>query len=303
MNIMNMSKYDLKKIKKFSLARGLINTEAELFILKVKNDWNIEYKMLKVFYNNSGSNFSNKLFTINELIDKKEIINMNELVIPEKILIINDEVKGFSMPYIKSVSFETVLNDFKIDNLNKIEYFKQISNVLKKMDQLRKNSELSDFYLNDIHENNFIVNNETDKINVVDLDSCKIGGNKPFASKYLTMYGPISNMNSKYKINNDINFSSYIIPDKNTDLYCYTMMIINFLFKGKANLMNRDKYYLYLDYLRSIGYSYNLLDKFYKIYEYVDNELIDEELNELNNDMIYKSHNKIFEMKIKISKT
>lgn len=299
MNIMNMSKYDLKKIKKFSLARGLINTEAELFILKVKNDWNIEYKMLKVFYNNSGSNFSNKLFTINELIDKREIINMNELVIPEKILIINDEVKGFSMPYIKSVSFETVLNDFKIDNLNKIEYFKQISNILKKMDQLRKNSELSDFYLNDIHENNFIVNNETDKINVVDLDSCKIGGNKPFASKYLTMYAPISNMNSKYKINNDINFSSYIIPDKNTDLYCYTMMIINFLFKGKVNLMNRDKYYLYLDYLRSIGYSYNLLDKFYKIYEYVDNELIDEELNELNNDMIYKSHNKIFEMKIK----
>lgn len=299
MNIMNMSKYDLKKMKKFSLARGLINTEAELFVLKVKNDWNIEYKMLKVFYNNSGSNFSNKLFTINELIDKKEIINMNELVIPEKILIINDEVKGFSMPYIKSVSFETVLNDFKIDNLNKIEYFKQISNILKKMDQLRKNSELSDFYLNDIHENNFIVNNETDKINVVDLDSCKIGGNKPFASKYLTMYAPISNMNSKYKINNDINFSSYIIPDKNTDLYCYTMMIINFLFKGKANLMNRDKYYLYLDYLRSIGYSYNLLDKFYKIYEYVDNELIDEELNELNNDMIYKSHNKIFEMKIK----
>lgn len=299
MNIMNMSKYDLKKIKKFSLARGLINTEAELFILKVKNDWNIEYKMLKVFYNNSGSNFSNKLFTINELIDKKEIINMNELVIPEKILIINDEVKGFSMPYIKSVSFETVLNDFKIDNLNKIEYFKQISNILKKMDQLRKNSELSDFYLNDIHENNFIVNNETDKINVVDLDSCKIGGNEPFASKYLTMYAPISNMNSKYKLNNDINFSSCVIPDKNTDLYCYTMMIINFLFKGKANLMNRDKYYLYLDYLRSIGYSYNLLDKFYKIYEYVDNELIDEELNELNNDMIYKSHNKIFEMKIK----
>ena len=42
MNIMNMSKYDLKKIKKFSLARGLINTEAELFILKVNNDWNLE---------------------------------------------------------------------------------------------------------------------------------------------------------------------------------------------------------------------------------------------------------------------
>lgn len=299
MNIMNMSKYDLKKMKKFSLANGLINTEADLFILKVKNGWNTEYKMLKMFYNNSGLGFSNKLFTINELIDKKDIIAMNELVMPEKIVVVNDEVRGFAMPYIKSISFETVLNDNKIDNLKKIEYFKQISSILKNMDEVRKKSELSDFYLNDIHENNFVLNSETDKVNVVDLDSCKIGGNKSFAAKYLTIYAPISNMNSKYKINNDINFSSYIIPDKNTDLYCYTMMILNFIFRGKAYLMSKDKYYLYLDYLRSIGYSYNLLDKFSKIYEYVDNELISDELDDLSNEMIYKSHNKIFEFKIK----
>lgn len=176
MNIMNMSKYDLRKMKKFSLANGLINTEADLFILKVKNGWNTEYKMLKMFYNNSGLGFSNKLFTINELIDKKDIIDMNELVMPEKIVVVNDEVRGFAMPYIKSISFETVLNDNKIDNLKKIEYFKQISSILKNMDEVRKKSELSDFYLNDIHENNFVLNSETDKVNVVDLDSCKIGG-------------------------------------------------------------------------------------------------------------------------------
>lgn len=138
MNIMNMSKYDLRKMKKFSLANGLINTEADLFILKVKNGWNTEYKMLKMFYNNSGLGFSNKLFTINELIDKKDIIDMNELVMPEKILVVNDEVRGFAMPYIKSISFETVLNDNKIDNLKKIEYFKQISSILKNMDEVRK---------------------------------------------------------------------------------------------------------------------------------------------------------------------
>ena len=33
MNIMNMSKYDLRKMKKFSLANGLISTEADLFVL------------------------------------------------------------------------------------------------------------------------------------------------------------------------------------------------------------------------------------------------------------------------------
>ena len=299
MNVMTISKYDLKKIKKFSSATGLINTEANLFILKTKNGWTSEYKMLKVFYNNSGSNFSNKLFTINELIDKRKNINMDELVIPEKILVVNDEIRGFSMPYIQSISLETVLNDLKIDNLKKIEYFKEISNILKKMSELRKNIELSDFYLNDIHANNFIVNEETGKINVVDLDSCKINGNKLFPAKYLTPFSPVYSMNSKYKKNNDINFSGYIIPDQNTDLYCYTMMIINFLFKGKANLMNKDKYYLYLDYLRSIGYQYNILDKFSKMYEYVDNELINDELNNLSNQMIYKAHHKIFEAKIK----
>lgn len=296
---MTISKYDLKKITKFSLANGLINTEANLFILKTKNGWTQEYKMLKVFYNNSGSNFSNKLFTINELIDKGKNINMNELVTPEKILVVNDEIRGFSMPYIQSISFETILNDFKIDNLKKIEYFKEISNILKKMSELRKKSELSDFYLNDIHANNFIVNMETNKINVVDLDSCKINGNKPFPAKYLTPFSPVYSMDSKYKKSNDINFSGYIIPNQNTDLYCYTVMIINFLFKGKANLMNKDEYYLYLDYLRSIGYQYNILDKFSKMYEYVDNELISEELNNLSNEMIYKSHHKIFEAKIK----
>ena len=156
MNIMNLSKYDLKKMKNFSLTNGLINTEADLFILKVKNGWNTEHKMLKIFYNNSGSNFSNKLFTINELIDKNNIINMNELVLPEKILVVNDEIKGFSMQYIKSVSFENVLNDNKIDNLKKIEYFKQIGLILDKMKNVRDNTNIKDFYLCDLYTDNFI---------------------------------------------------------------------------------------------------------------------------------------------------
>lgn len=267
--------------------------------MKTKDKWNIEYKMLKTLFCTEGANFSNKLFTINELIDNRSVINIDELVLPEKLLIVDGQVNGFIMPYIENTNFEEILNDINISNLQKIEYFKQISHILHKMDNLRNNSDITDFYLNDLHASNFILNKKTGKINVVDLDSCKINGNKPFAAKYLTPFSPISSMKAKYRVNKEINFLGYIIPDKNTDLYCYIMTLMNFLFKGRISSLGRDKYYLYLEYLRSINYPYELLDKLSKIYEYVDNEEISDELDLLTNDMIVMAQSKIFNMKTK----
>ena len=63
--------------------------------------------------------------------------------------------------------------------------------------------------------------------------------------------------------------------------------------------MEKEGYYLYLEYLRSINYPYELLDKLSKIYEYTDNEEIGEELDCLTNDMIVMAQSKIFEMKTK----
>lgn len=299
MEVVNITKNGLKKLKKVSLGYGILNTEADLFIMKTKDKWNIEYKMLKTLFCTEGANFSNKLFTINELIDNKSVINIDELVLPEKLLIVDGQVNGFIMPYIENTNFEEILNDINISNLQKIEYFKQISHILHKMDNLRNNSDITEFYLNDLHASNFILNKKTGKINVVDLDSCKINGNKPFAAKYLTPFSPISSMKAKYRVNEEINFLGYIIPDKNTDLYCYIMTLMNFLFKGRISSLGRDNYYLYLEYLRSINYPYELLDKLSKIYEYVDNEEIGDELDLLTNDMIVMAQSKIFNMKTK----
>ena len=299
MEVVNITKNGLKKLKKVSLGYGILNTEADLFIMKTKDKWNIEYKMLKTLFCTEGANFSNKLFTINELIDNRSVINIDELVLPEKLLIVDGQVNGFIMPYIENTNFEEMLNDINISNLQKIEYFKQISHILQKMDNLRNNSDITDFYLNDLHASNFILNKKTGKINVVDLDSCKINGNKPFAAKYLTPFSPISSMKAKYRVNKEINFLGYIIPDKNTDLYCYIMTLMNSLFKGRISSLGRDNYYLYLEYLRSINYPYELLDKLSKIYEYVDNEEIGDELDLLTNDMIVMAQSKIFNMKTK----
>ncbi|UKI28760.1 MAG: hypothetical protein L6V78_07850 [Clostridium sp.] len=61
----------------------------------------------------------------------------------------------------------------------KIKYLKDIGTILEKMDEVRKYAELEDFYLNDLHEGNFIVDEEG-TLRVIDLDSCKIAGNMPF---------------------------------------------------------------------------------------------------------------------------
>lgn len=299
MEVLNMTSTDFKRIKRFLLKPGIVNTEAELFIMKEKDRWNINYKMLKKLYFSDSSIFSNKLFTVNELIVNREKIGIEELILPEKLFIVDAEIKGFVMPYIESENFEVILNDTSISNLQKIKYFKQISNILKKMDDLRRNGVMNDFYLNDLHAGNFILNKQSGKINVVDLDSCKINGNKPFAAKYLTPLSPIVGMDSKYKVNDETNFSGYIIPDKNTDIYCYIMTFMNFLFKDKITVLGKDRYYLYLEYLRSIGYPYILLDKLSKVYEYTNNEEICDELDYLNNDMIVMAQRKIFEIKTK----
>lgn len=133
MQIVDISVSSLRKLKKYELDRGLYNSEGNLYIFKEKQKWRKELKMLKLFFCNTGANLSNKLFTINELINNKNIIGIEEMVFPEKLLVMDEKVSGFVMPYIDSVNFETILKDNNIGNSTKINYFKQIASILEKM--------------------------------------------------------------------------------------------------------------------------------------------------------------------------
>ena len=60
-----------------------------------------------------------------------------------------------------------------------------------------------DFYLNDIHESNFIVNPYKKTITAVDLDSSRVCSKANFASRYLTPLALLNNVKDKYKIIED----------------------------------------------------------------------------------------------------
>lgn len=298
MKTINISNKTLRKLDAYEI-REINNIEAKLYLLPEKDKWHKKMNLVKIFYNTSGSTFSNKMYTINELIENSETINIEEISMPKKLVIINGEVSGYTQSFIENRNFKLILDDPNVSWIEKKNMFKQIGEILDRMKKIRENTNVKDFFLNDMHEANFILNTETQKINVVDIDSCKINGNRPFASKYLTPFSNISTMPFKYIQNHDINFNGYVVANENSDYYCYVIMVLNFLYGENISGMKTPEFYLYLNYLRSIGLSYKLLDRISKIYEYGDNENIKDYLDYITGDIIHKSKKKCFELRSK----
>lgn len=161
MKILNISKKEFKNLEPLELNGTIYNTEAEMFFIDKKNKWNKDHLVLKKLYHDCGEKFSNKLYTVNELIDKKNEIGIEELVMPEALAAINDEIIGFTMPYIQNTNFQEVLNSNKYTIEEKVTYLQEIGLILEKIKKVREYTSITDFYLNDIHENNFILNNKT----------------------------------------------------------------------------------------------------------------------------------------------
>lgn len=260
-------KFDSLKL----LEKGL-SLESELYMFD-------ENTILKRIYKDFKEQYDNKLYTLKELNKNIKIINIPELIIPDSLVKIDSEVIGFLIPYIEGNTLEEVLKSNSYTIKQKIECLKQVGIILEQMQKVRKNTKVNNFYLNDIHEGNFILNKNTNKINVIDLDSCKIGNNQVGCAKYLSPLSPIMSVPKYKKIENSIG-SIYEISE-NTDLYCYIIMVLNFIFNNNINKLYIKDYYNYLEYLISIGVSKELVDKLSYIYMDKDNENIYEYLDEL----------------------
>ena len=185
METINITKKRFESLTPYDLPNYVYNTEGTLYVLPIKNRWTTQLKLLKRLYLTNGKVFGNKLQTINSLIDNKEELDIKEIVFPEKIATVSGEIVGFTMPLIDSINLSTALRSKEIDNERKIKYLRQIGMILEKMKLRRDYTSISDFYINDLHESNFIVD-KNDNVKVIDIDSCKINGNNIFNSKYLS---------------------------------------------------------------------------------------------------------------------
>lgn len=260
MQIINMSKTKLNSLEPLILPKNVTSTECELF----KYPYYGKEKLLKKLHRTDGIIFANKLYTIEALNANKDSMPSN-FILPESLVSINKKIEAFTMKYIKGINLSVILNNPDITYEEKIHYLKSIGRILEQMQNIRKYTNLNNFYLGDIHEDNFLVERDKQEIYIVDLDSCKIAGNKSFPGRYLTNSSLIKYNNTKYQtLSQTDDLADYKI-DENTDIYCYIIMILNYLYDGRVDRLSLDKFYDFINYLEDIKVSIELIECFNKI--------------------------------------
>ena len=260
MQIINMSKTKLNSLEPLILPKNVTSTECELF----KYTYYGKEKLLKKLHRTDGIIFANKLYTIGALNANKDSMPSN-FVLPESLVSINKKIEAFTMKYIKGINLSVILNNPDITYEEKIHYLKSIGRILEQMQNIRKYTNLNNFYLGDIHEDNFLVERDKQEIYIVDLDSCKIAGNKSFPGRYLTNSSLIKYNNTKYQtLSQTDDLADYKI-DENTDIYCYIIMILNYLYDGRVDRLSLDKFYDFINYLEDIKVNIELIECFNKI--------------------------------------
>lgn len=260
MQIINMSKTKLNSLEPLILPKNVTSTECELF----KYPYYGKEKLLKKLHRTDGIIFANKLYTIGALNANKDSMPSN-FVLPESLVSINKKIEAFTMKYIKGINLSVILNNPDITYEEKIHYLKSIGRILEQMQNIRKYTNLNNFYLGDIHEDNFLVERDKQEIYIVDLDSCKIAGNKSFPGRYLTNSSLIKYNSTKYQtLSQTDDLADYKI-DENTDIYCYIIMILNYLYDGRVDRLSLDKFYDFINYLEDIKVNIELIECFNKI--------------------------------------
>ena len=260
MQIINMSKTKLNSLEPLILPKNVTSTECELF----KYPYYGKEKLLKKLHRTDGIIFANKLYTIEALNANKDSMPSN-FILPESLVSINKKIEAFTMKYIKGINLSVILNNPDITYEEKIHYLKSIGRILEQMQNIRKYTNLNNFYLGDIHEDNFLVERDKQEIYIVDLDSCKLAGNKSFPGRYLTNSSLIKYNNTKYQtLSQTDDLADYKI-DENTDIYCYIIMILNYLYDGRVDRLSLDKFYDFINYLEDIKVNIELIECFNKI--------------------------------------
>ncbi len=292
MDIVNISKKRFESLIKLDLDDKITNTEAKIYSYIDRSG---KHKIFKNLHRLKGSIFANKLYTLEMLDNNKEYLP-SSFVIPEKLVTVNGKIMGCSERFVDGINLQVLLDNPKLDLKEKINYLKGMGEILKQLDYIRRDTPLKSIFLNDLHAGNFIVN-KNNELEVVDLDSSKICDNKPFPSRYLSS-NSILNISNKYKKynKNDDNKEEYeyrkelgyIDADKNSDLFCYNITLLNFLYRGDVNKMNIDDFFNYILYLKGLGLDINLFHSFEKLVLNSDNDNPMEYLDTIN----YKLYSK-----------
>ena len=263
MKVIAISKKKFKELKPMKISKYISNTEGKIYDFRYRN----EDKVIKALYTLDGPNFANKLYTI-EMLDYNRKYLPTSFLIPDSLCTVNGEVIGPVMTKFNGLNLSDVLRNPNIGFEEKKYYLIKIGELLEQLKNIRTYTPLNDIYINDLHAGNFIVDLNKRELKVLDLDSCKISDNKVTN----IIGGTLIDYVDKYKKSLDSEYFIELIPDENSDLFRYNLMLLNYLFDDRILSLKIDGFYEYLNYLENIGIDKHLINSFSKILDNCDNE-------------------------------
>ena len=280
---------NFSKLKKFDPGKNISNTECELYIKNTKDKGKI---LIKKFFIREGDYLGKKLKNLNTLMYyKNSLESVKELILPSSLVIVGGEIVGYSMEFIdKNINLLNYLRSLNNSLEDKVKYLKCIGSILEEINNIKDFP--YDFSLGDLHEGNFIID-KNGLLKVVDVDSSYISNNEPFPAKYLSINPLLKDLSYKY-ITND---KGDIIPNRNTDIYCYIIIILNTLANQDMYKLNINDFFRYINYLEDIGINKDFLFSIERIYQSGDNKNPLEYLNSLDIKKAYQANKLVYKQR------
>lgn len=270
MKIYNISKSQFSKLQELELTMGIPNTQGELFHLPTDaNEVRLLFKRTLI---QDNEYFQNKVETLVALMEQEREKAFPHLVYPNGLVTIDHDLQGFSMPFIEGTNLKIVLKDPRISLDEKKGFLKQVGALLEEMRKYRQTGLFSDFYLNDIHEGNFIVEAKTGIVKYVDLDSAAIAGLNEDRAMYLKPLSKFSDYQEKYPVCHTGFYGPHLVPSNDTEIYSFAMIILNFIAKSNLGALTPEQLTNYLYYLQDLGYPNEVIECLLKLYSKEPNE-------------------------------
>ena len=270
MEILKISNKDISNLEKYKLLDGIHNSESNIFIYK-------NNELLKLFKN--YFDVENKFYVLNKLFYIKENLDFKELVLPNKLVRVENEPSGYLMNYIKTnTNIGILLKNITISFTDKKFLLMEIANILKKIEDNELLKKIN-FHLGDIHEYNFIYDNKENMIKAIDIDSSYVSGADAPISKFLTFNSKLWDLEEKYPLVYDnVRQLAKNIPNNNTTILSYVYMLLNVLTGNYSPDLSAKEFCDILNMLNTCGVKKELLDSIYNIYlpqdNYIDYELV-----------------------------
>lgn len=257
--MLSFSLEQFKKLRPLELKREIICSEAQMF--EYCGQDNVD-KIIKKFYHEDEGFMGSKIYTCNLLRGFKDLFD-SHFCIPEKLLRVEDKVSGLVLPKIEGENLTSILNNPDISFQEKKELLAKLGELLNRIQIIRRYPSLKDFFVGDLNTSNCMVDKDGNII-LIDMDSCKLMDNETPVSKHLVTNPLIFSIHGKYK--SDPKQSHLTEINENTDLFCYNMILFEFMFGRFQTIDSLTSFQKYVDIMKTYNVDSHIVKSFERLY-------------------------------------